>query len=146
MRGRRRSRRGIARAYALVFGTAYLAVAVLEDILGKKGLKVAGHFVLTLTAAQNAIHWVVGVAAIGSFFAGEVAAKAVARVIGVVFVVVTAYGVLARQSLGKLLGFPGPLPWAYNLIHLVTAVAALVAGFGASRVYGRRRGVYGRRR
>jgi Domain of unknown function (DUF4383) len=126
---------GIARTYALIFGIAYIAVAVLEDVLGGKGLRIGDTLILRVTAVQNLIHWVVGVAVLGSFFAGEVAAKMVARVVGIVFVVVTLLGFLARTFTGKLLGFHGPLPWSYNIVHLATAIFALIAGFAVSRLY-----------
>ncbi len=128
---------GIARTYALVFGIAYIAVSLLEVVLGDGGLRIGGTQILEITAAQNAIHWLVGIAVLGSFFAGEAAAKLVARVVGVVFVVVTALGFVARDTLGDLLGFDGPLPWSYNIVHLATAALALFAGFAAERAYGR---------
>lgn len=155
-----KQRLGIARTYALIFGIAYVAVALLEDILGKKGWTVGGPaeagvslaglthaqemhamemmhgtIILRVTAVQNVIHWAVGVAVLGSFFAGEVASKMVARIIGVVFVVVSLLGLFARTFTGKLFGFHAPLPWSYEFIHIVTAVFALIAGFAVARLY-----------
>src|SRR5437763_16863811 len=111
---------GIVQMYALVFGIAYIAVALLEDILGASGktLTVGGYTILMLTGIQNAIHWIVGVAVFGSFFAGESTAKLVARVVGIVFVLVTLLGLVAEPFTGKLLGFSGALPGSYNLVHL----------------------------
>lgn len=126
---------GIARIYALVFGIAYLSVAVLEVALGSAGLRIGDTQILRVTAAQNAIHWAVGLAVLGSFFAGEIAAKMTARVVGIVFVAVTVLGFVARDFTGTLLGFDVPLPWAYNVVHLATAVFALFAGFAAERGY-----------
>lgn len=128
---------GIVQMYALVFGIAYIAVAVLEDILGGSGLKIGGTTILQVTFVQNAIHWIVGVAVLGSFFAGESTAKLVARAVGIVFVLVTALGLFVEPLTGKLLGFSGSLPMSYNLVHLLTAVAALFAGFAATRAYSR---------
>jgi hypothetical protein len=130
---------GIARTYALVFGIAYLAVSVLEVILAAAGttLTLGGALILKFTLIQNLIHWVVGLAVLGSFFAGEAAAKMVARVVGIVFVLVTLLGVVAIDFTGRLLGFGGPLPWSYNIVHLATAALALFAGFAAARAYGR---------
>jgi predicted permease len=127
---------GIVQMYALVFGIAYLAVAVLEDLFGSSGLKLGGTTILQVTLIQNIIHWAVGVAVLGSFFAGENAAKLVARVVGGVFVVVTLLGLLVEPLTGQLLGFPEALPVSYNIVHLVTAAAALFAGFAAQRAYG----------
>jgi uncharacterized protein DUF4383 len=129
---------GVARAYALVFGIAYIGVALLEVILKNKGLTISGATILSFTGIQNAIHWIVGVVVLGSFFAGENAARTVARIVGVVFVVITVYGFAARKSLGDLLGFDGKLPMFYNYVHLATALLALFAGFFAARAYSSR--------
>ena len=130
------SRFGIARMYGIVFGITYIAVALIEDILGSSGLSIGGTLVLKVTPQQNAIHWAVGLVVLISALIGELAATWVARIVGVVFVAITVWGFVARDSLGSLLGFKGPLPWSYNIVHLVTAAAALFAGFAASRVYG----------
>jgi hypothetical protein len=129
------TRLGIARIYALVFGIAYLSVAVLEVALGSSGLRIGDTQILRVTAAQNVVHWAVGLVVLGSFFAGEIAAKMTARVIGIVFVAVTVLGFVARGFTGNLLGFDGPLPWTYNIVHLATAAFALFAGFAAERAY-----------
>jgi hypothetical protein len=128
---------GIVQTYALVFGIAYLAVAVLEVLLGSNGLVIGGTVILQVQLVQNAIHWIVGLAVLGSFFAGENVAKLIARAVGVVFVLVTLLGVLVEPLTGQLLGFSGALPASYNLVHLLTAAAALFAGFAAQRAYGR---------
>lgn len=132
-----KQRWGIVQMYALVFGIAYIAVALLEDVLGGNGLKIGGTTILMVTVVQNAIHWIVGLAVLGSFFAGESVAKLVARAVGIVFVLVTVLGLFVEPLTGNLLGFNGPLPMSYNLVHLLTAAAALFAGFAATRAYGR---------
>ncbi|HXF73997.1 MAG TPA: hypothetical protein VNO79_15480 [Actinomycetota bacterium] len=114
---------GLARTYAMIFGVAYLGVA-LTEVLTRDALAP----VLEFTVAQNAIHWAVGALVLGSFFAGEGAARLVARIVGVVFVLVTALGVLAPRALGDLLGYPGGIPVSYNVVHALTAIAALYAG------------------
>ena len=128
---------GIARSYARLFGIAYVAVALLEDILGADGWRAGNTTILALTWQQNLIHWAVGLLVLGSFFAGEMAARVVARVVGIVFVVVTILGFAAREFTGELFGFDGDLPWTYNFVHLATALLALFAGFAATRVYRR---------
>ncbi len=127
---------GIARTYALIFGIAYVAVALLEDIVGGDGLRAGSQYILKLTVIQNIIHWAVGLAVLGSFFAGENVAKLVARTVGLVFVVVALLGLFVEPFTGQLLGFPGGLPMSYNLVHVLTAAAALFAGFAAQRAYG----------
>ncbi len=131
------ARFGIVQIYALVFGIAYLAVAVLEVALGSSGLKIGGTTILQIQLVQNIIHWIVGLAVLGSFFAGENVAKMVARVVGVVFVLVTLVGLFVEPLTGQLLGFPEALPMSYNIVHLLTAAAALFAGFAAQRAYGK---------
>jgi uncharacterized protein DUF4383 len=127
---------GIVQTYALVFGIAYLAVAILEVAFGGNGLTIGGVPILQVQLVQNLIHWLVGLAVLGSFFAGENTAKLVARAVGVVFVVVTLLGLFVEPLTGQLLGFPGALPASYNIVHLLTAAAALFAGFAAQRAYG----------
>ena len=61
---------GIVQVYALAFGIAYLAVAVLEDAFGRSGLTIGGAVILQVQLVQNLIHWIVGLAVLGSFFAG----------------------------------------------------------------------------
>jgi hypothetical protein len=55
--------------------------------------------------------------------------------VGGVFVLLTLLGILVEPLTGQLLGFPEALPMAYNLVHLLTAAAALFAGFAAQRAY-----------
>jgi hypothetical protein len=124
---------GFARTYALIFGIAYIAVALLEVILGD--LEVGGFVLLDRTTTQNIVHWAVGVVVLGSFFAGEAAARTVARIVGIVFVALTIWGFVSPDSLGGILGYEGDLPVAYNIIHLVTALVALFAGFAGRSTY-----------
>ena len=122
---------GFARFYALVFGIAYIGVSLLELILGE--LTLGNTVILARTTLQNLVHWAVGIAVLGSFFAGEAAARMVARIVGIVFMVLVVWGFVAPDSLGELLGYNGDIPMSYNIVHLVTGLAALFAGFGGSR-------------
>jgi small-conductance mechanosensitive channel len=132
--GRGYGKLGIARFYALVFGIAYLGVAILELFYPESDpLAIGDTVVLQRTVLQNVVHFAVGVVVLGSFFAGDSAARIVARVIGVVFVALTVYGFLAPDSLGDLLGYDGDIPPMYNYIHAVTAILALFAGFAGRR-------------
>lgn len=125
---------GIARFYALVFGIAYIGVAILELFYPESDpLTIGDTVVLQRTVLQNVVHFAVGVLVLGSFFAGESAARTVARVIGVVFVILTIYGFVAPDSLGELFGYDGDIPAVYNFIHAVTGVLALFAGFAGGR-------------
>lgn len=134
-------RMGFARTYALIFGIAYIGVAILELFFPLTDPLAAGDTViLARTTLQNIVHFAVGVVVLGSFFAGESAARMVARVIGIVFVVLTIWGFVASESLGDILGFPEGvgIPMVYNIIHAATALLALFAGFGGSRGMDRR--------
>jgi hypothetical protein len=127
-------RMGFARFYALVFGVAYIGVAILELFFPESDPLVIGDtIILQRTVLQNIVHFAVGIVVLGSFFAGESAARTVARIIGVVFVALTIYGLVAPESLGELLGYTGGIPTIYNIIHAATAVLALFAGFVGSR-------------
>ena len=132
----RRGGMGIARTYALVFGIAYLGVALLEVLLARDGGWPNGDSpILQFTGLQNAVHWLIGIVVLGSYFAGENAARMVARVVGIVLVALAIWGFVDSQSLGELLGYDDELPVVYNWVHLVTGLAALFAGFFATRAY-----------
>jgi Domain of unknown function (DUF4383) len=125
---------GFARFYALVFGVAYIGVAILELFYpADDPLRIGDLVILQRTTLQNIIHFAVGIVVLGSFFAGETAARNVARIIGVVFVAITIWGFLSPSSFGEFLGYDGDIPAVYNFVHLVTALLALFAGFASSR-------------
>jgi hypothetical protein len=126
------ARRGLARTYALIFGITYLAVAAAEAITQD-----ALEPVLRFTGIQNAIHWAVGAVVLLSFFGSEATAKLVARLIGLVFLGITVFGLLAPETLGDLLGFAGDIPMSYNIVHALTAAVALYSGFATRTSYGR---------
>ena len=132
---------GVVRAYALIFGIVYAAVALLELILGDDGLKLGDTQILLFEPLQNVVHWLIAVVVLGSFFAGENAARTVARIVGVVLLILAIYGFVASDSLGDLLGYANDgaaFPAAYNWVHLVSGLVALFAGFFASRTYASR--------
>lgn len=125
----------IARTYALIFGITYVAVALIEVLLGGDGLVIGDTTILKLTGLQNAVHWLVGIGVLASYASGENGAKVTARVVGVVFVLLTALGFVARDLTGDIFGFEGGLPWTYNVVHMLSAIAALFAGFAATNAY-----------
>jgi hypothetical protein len=133
---------GLGRLYAIVFGLAYLAVAALEIVLLATGtfVEIGNVTIFKFALLQNIIHWTVGLVVFGSFFAGEYWAKYVARIVGVVFVLVSLLGIFLPKFTGQLLGFSGNLPFSYTVVHILTAAAALTAGFVA-RAETRRRPV-----
>lgn len=122
-----------ARVYALVFGVAYLGVAILELFFPlDEPLTAGGAILLQRTTLHNVFHFAVGVAVLGAYFAGEAPARMAARITGVLFLALAIWGFAAPGSLGSFLGYPQAFPTAYNLIHAVTAVPALLAGFVAT--------------
>ena len=123
---------GMARMYALIFGIAYLLVGLLELFYQVGDELALGDTVIIAGATlHTVIHLAVGVVALGSFFAGEAAAKSVARVIGVVFLIVLALNFLATDFYATLVGFPDGygLPGVYYVAHAMIAAGALFAGF-----------------
>jgi hypothetical protein len=129
---------GVARMYALIFGIAYLAVGLLELFYGNDNPLALGDTVLIQGGTIHiVIHLAVGVLVLGSFFAGESAAKSVARVVGVVFLAVTIWNIVAGDSYAEFVGLEGTdgTPIVYTIVHAVTAVGALFAGFSRGRGY-----------
>lgn len=129
---------GIARSYALVFGIAYIGVAILELFFpARDPLQVGDMVLLARGTLHNVIHWAVGILVLGSFVAGETAAKVVARAVGAVFVVVTLLNLFASNFYAELVGLGegAGTPVVYTLVHAVTAAAALYAGFASHPRY-----------
>lgn len=130
------SRSGFAGLYALLFGATYLAVALLEVLLGDDGITIGdgssiNDIILLNSGPHNAIHWIVGALLVGSALAGV--AKPVVRVVGAIFVVVTLVGLVLPSTTMDLLGYGEGLsvPIAYTAVHALTAISALYAGFMA---------------
>ncbi len=127
---------GIARMYALIFGIAYLAVGLLELLYGNADpLTIGDTVILQGGTIHIVIHLAIGVLVLGSFFAGESAAKSVARVVGIVFLAVTIWNLVAADSYADFVGIEGELPIVYTIVHAVTAAGALFAGFSSGRGY-----------
>ncbi len=129
---------GIARMYALIFGIAYLAVGLLELLYGNDDPLTLGDTVLLQGGTIHiVIHLAIGVLVLGSFFAGESAAKSVARVVGVVFLIVFALNIFASEFYADLVGLPkdAGTPIVYTIVHALTAAGALFAGFSSGRGY-----------
>ena len=127
---------GIARMYALIFGIAYLAVGLLELVYGNdNALKLGDTVILQGGTIHIVIHLAIGVLVLGSFFAGESAAKSVARVVGVIFLAVTIWNIVAGDSYAEFVGIEGELPIVYTIVHAITAAGALFAGFSGGRGY-----------
>jgi hypothetical protein len=129
-------RSGVARTAALILGVAYLAVALVEVVLGSDGLVVGdrastNRVVLLLEPIHNGIHWLAGLVLLGVSFAGEATARPALRVVGVVLLALTVAGLVAGEPTMGLLGYQGApaVPISYTILHGASAGGALYAGF-----------------
>jgi hypothetical protein len=107
----------------LVLGLGYVVIAALESVTGR--LEVGGATLLELATTLNLVHWAVGLLAVGASLASDRAAALVARGAFIVFLALSVAGFAAGGWAGNLLGFAEPVPWAYPILHLVTALYAL---------------------
>ena len=137
LKGGALAKSGTAAMFALVFGVAYVATALLEVILGDDGWTIGdasniNEIILLRSTPHNLIHWAVGIGLLAALFLGM--AKLAARVVGSVFALVTVLGLIAPSFTMDTLFDYGPdlsVPIAYTLIHALTAAAGLYAGFVA---------------
>lgn len=134
---------GIAQAYALIFGLAYLAVAVLELLFSTSEPLVIGEATIVAGGAVHiVIHFAVAFLVLGSYFAGESAARMVARIMGITFVLVSLLNLFASDFYlgpGGRRHARGTGQWHARrlyLVHIATALAALYAGFATRSEYG----------
>lgn len=124
--------RGVAKMYAMVFGIAYLAVALVELLTKSGGFNLGGTAILSYGGLHNVIHFAVGIVVLGSAFGSEATAKSVAKVVGVVFLAVTVWNVVSPANYADFVGIGVALPVAYTIVHAITAAAALYAGFAGA--------------
>ena len=117
------------RSVALVLGVALASVTAAELLVGE--WSPGGVTVLDRTTKGNLLHWVLALALLGSFFVGGSASRTACRIAGLLLAALTIWGLLSAVSLGGVLGYPGEVPVSYQVIHVVTALAALTSGFRA---------------
>jgi hypothetical protein len=125
----------VARAFALVFGAIYVVVGVLgfigplvtgtgqESFIVTEGGKLLDIF--WVNWFHNLAHLVIGV--VGLVAAARTpSARMYASIVGIVYAALFVIGLFTvdRAFLGIL-----PLNWADNILHLLSAVVALVVGF-----------------
>lgn len=108
----------------LVLGLGYLVIAGLESVAGR--LEAGGATLLELAITLNLVHWTAGLTAVGASIASEQAATLAARAAVLLFLVLSVAAFAARDWTGDLLGFAGPVPWTYPILHLVTALLAVM--------------------
>lgn len=125
----------VARAFALVFGAIYVVVGVLgfigplvtgtgqESFIVTEGGKLLDVF--WVNWFHNLVHLVTGV--VGLVAAARTpSARMYSGVVGIIYAALFVVGLFTvdRAFLGIL-----PLNWADNILHLLSAVVALVVGF-----------------
>ena len=115
----------MAKTYALVFGIAYVAVALLEILFKQVG------GLLWFTPVHNGIHWLTGVLGLVAYGMGDKSSKMYAQVFGVVFSIVALLGFFAPSFLAQVLGYPVNL--FYNLVHTATGALGLYIGFAGMK-------------
>ena len=112
----------MAKTYALVFGIAYVLVALLELLF-----RTPFGGLLFFTPVHNGIHWVTGILGLVAYAKGGSTATMYAKLFGIVFLLVFVLGIAAPAFLSSVLGYP--VNWFYNVVHLVTGLLGLYAGF-----------------
>lgn len=132
---------GPARIFALVFGIAYLGVALAEVYLRYVGetFEINGQPVLAFSLMHNIVHWVLGLAFLLAGLMREWNAKAIVGGLGLLFVLIGILGFVAPEAVGSLLGHDGRIPALYNWVHLVSGAVALLASFLSPKHVGMRR-------
>jgi hypothetical protein len=116
------------RGVALGLGIAFALLTALELLLGD--LNVGDGELLHRTTKANILHWIIGLAMLGAFFAGSSRApRTILRVVGIILLVTSLWGILWPAAFGTSLGFGGGVPAAYNAYHAAAALIALFGGF-----------------
>lgn len=115
------------RAVALGVGLVYAAATVIELSTGE--LAFGGATLLDRTTKSNLLHWAVALGLLGSYFAGVRPSSVACKVVGVVFVLLTGWGLLSVTSLGTFLGYSDGVPVSYQVLHALTAAFCLAGGF-----------------
>jgi hypothetical protein len=123
---------GIARTVALVLGAVYVVVGIVGFIPGlvtgspPPGMESADGNLLGIfpvNAIHNVVHLAIGAALLYGATA-TTAAIAVARIVGVVYVVVGLMGFVAPDTFGLM-----PIGGADIVLHLATGAVLLAIGF-----------------
>jgi hypothetical protein len=115
------------RAFALVYGLAFLLVAGLG--LATHGMSSHSGELLGLfpiNGLHNLVHLLIGVAGVLAYFAGEGAARGYARIVGIAYLLVAVAGLISPSGFGLM-----PIGGADIVLHFLAAGLALYFGFAA---------------
>lgn len=111
----------LSRAYAIAFGVVYTIVGLIGFTVSTT-LDTANLIVFPVNVLHNVVHLLVGLLGIAAFLTGRTVLYA--RVVAVVFAVLTVAGFLPQPLLGLV-----PLGGLDIVLHAVTAILAAVAGW-----------------
>jgi hypothetical protein len=117
--------------FALTFGIIYVVVALVEILFFRDASPETAFLLFNLN--HNIVHWVAGVLGLVAYSMGESVSRMYAQVFGIVFLLVAILGFIPATNegfLNSILGYPVNL--LYSVVHLVTGVLGLMAGFGAA--------------
>ena len=120
-----------SRTFALTFGIIYVVVALVEVLFFRNASPDTAF--LLFNPVHNIVHWVAGILGLLAYWQGESVSRMYAQVFGIVFLLVAILGFIPATNegiLNRVLGYPVNL--LYNIVHLVTGVLGLMAGFGGS--------------
>jgi hypothetical protein len=116
-----------ARAVAIYLGAFYALLTALELVFG--GWTLGGATLLERTTKSNLLHWILALAMLGGYFGGQRVARLVCRIAGPILLVLAIWGLISARSLGDVFGYGDGVPVAYGVLGLLTAAAAIVAGY-----------------
>jgi hypothetical protein len=116
------------RPVALGVGVLYALLTAVELLIGDWTL--GDTTLLQRTTKANLLHWALALALLGGYFAGERASRLVCRIAGAVFAVLGVWGLASAASLGDLLGYQDGIPVIYSVLHVISAILCIFAGFG----------------
>ena len=112
----------MAKTFAIIFGSAYLLVALAESLF----YKMAGGQIF-FTPVHNSVHWVAGAAGLVAYWVGLNGAKMYAKIFGVLFLLAFVVGITAPRLMAQLLGYPATE--FYNVFYLFTGLVGIYTGF-----------------
>lgn len=116
------------RGIALGLGLALALLTALELVFGQ--LAVGDAQMLQRTTKANLLHWVVALTMLGAFFARSTGAlRTILRVVGLILLAFSLWGILSPDGFGRAFGFGGGIPNAYSVYHAAAALIALWGGF-----------------
>lgn len=122
---------GPARTFTLVFGTAYILVALAESLLSLAGhgrLVVGGVTLLAFSLVHNMVHWGLGLGLLAARYFGRYPARLASGIVGGILVALSLVGLLTPSALNRMMGVTA-VPAAYTVVYALTAIFGLVAAF-----------------